>query len=691
MTVTFRAAILILVGFLASCAPRPLLVPTPAPPGEIVAHADFRRAERAFEEGRLAEALDGYNAFLRDAVDDPSADDALFKIGAILSRIGRTMEAVAVFSRLKREFPESDRVPDATLEILQIQFDAGEFKALIAGGRAYLETLAPKPGQAPLWSLVGEAYGALGLDLDAARCYHQAWTLAAPADVENAWKRLEKTVSLLGADDIQTLMGEVTDHGLMALLLYRLGMAYLLEAAYEDAQNVLQAFVEGFPDHPDFQDASDILNFLLERDRYTPFTIGCVLPLSGAYATFGQRALNGIELALSHSGTASDGIPFSVIVKDSRSHPDTAVKAVGELDQLKVGAILGPMVASESAAAESQARGIPIIVFTQRDGITDIGPYVFRNFITPQMQVRALVAYAMQELGARRFAILFPDEHYGRRYMNLFWDQVIEQGGVVIGVEAYDPEGVDFGEPIKKMVGIFYRVPEDLKISGLPARRPVSAGAMAYAGRSGWPWVVDPVERISGLPLDRQSMDQLVRRPSDRGDQWHPILDFDAVFIPDAPKKAGLVIPQLAYYDIRHVHLLGTNLWNSQTLLEMSGEYMKDALIVDGFFAQSRSERVKDFVAAFQLVYGRVPGIVEAVAYDSAMMVFQAMRQVASDSRRDLRQTLLQPDAFEGLSGRTTFAPNGDAQKRLQLLRVHQGRFVEVQQRSETSSVIEAQ
>jgi branched-chain amino acid transport system substrate-binding protein len=112
---------------------------------------------------------------------------------------------------------------------------------------------------------------------------------------------------------------------------------------------------------------------------------------------------------------------------------------------------------------------------------------------------------------------------------------------------------------------------------------------------------------------------------------------------------------------------------------------------VDGFFAQSRSERVKEFVAAFQLVYGRVPGIVEAVAYDSAMMVFQAMRQVASDSRRDLRQTLLQPDGFEGLSGRTTFAPNGDAQTRLQLLRVDQGRIVEVQQRLETPSVIEAQ
>jgi hypothetical protein len=73
-------------------------------------------------------------------------------------------------------------------------------------------------------------------------------------------------------------------------------------------------------------------------------------------------------------------------------------------------------------------------------------------------------------------------------------------------------------------------------------------------------------------------------------------------FIPDAPKKAGLVIPQLAYYDIRDVYLLGTNLWNSKTLLEMSGDYMKSTLIVDGFFAESQSQRVKDFVAAFQNV-----------------------------------------------------------------------------------------
>jgi ABC-type branched-subunit amino acid transport system substrate-binding protein len=168
-------------------------------------------------------------------------------------------------------------------------------------------------------------------------------------------------------------------------------------------------------------------------------------------------------------------------------------------------------------------------------------------------------------------------------------------------------------------------------------------------------------------------------------------VDFDAVFIPDAPKKAGLVIPQLAYYDIRDVYLLGTNLWNSKTLLDMSGDYMKGTLIVDGFFAESQSQQVKDFVAAFQNAFGRVPGIIEAMAYDSAMVVFQTLRQTASDSRRDLKQALLQLADYDGVTGRTGFAPNGEAEKTLQMLRIKGGRFVQVQRTPEGEPVMEGQ
>ncbi|MGD8702210.1 MAG: penicillin-binding protein activator, partial [Desulfosarcina sp.] len=325
------------------------------------------------------------------------------------------------------------------------------------------------------------------------------------------------------------------------------------------------------------------------------------------------------------------------------------------------------------------ARGIPMLVFTQREGIPDMGAYVFRNFITPQMQARALVSFAVEELGVKRFAVLYPDENYGRTYMNLFWDQVVEYGGVVNAVEPYDPTGTDFAEPIKKMVGLYYDPPDDLSGIASPVRRHVLPWFMPQPDASDRELIADPVVQISGIPLDRETIDDIMRRNPARDDQWYPQVDFDAVFIPDAPKKAGLVIPQLPYYDIRDVYLLGTNLWNSETLLRMSGDYMKEALITDGFFSGSQSESIQAFISTFQNAYDELPGIIEALAYDSAMILFQTMRQTASDSRRDLKKALLQLDGFDGVTGRTAFAANGEAEKALQMLRIKRGRLVQVQ------------
>ena len=677
MTWIIRTVILFLVVVYSGCAPKPLPIAIPRPVPALPGNAAFQNAERAFENGLYTEALDGYNTFLREAYDDPFVDDALFKIGKIYRLAGRDEDAMDVFSRLNREFPESALVPGAVMEILNILFDGGNFESVVTHGLAFIDRTDPALPRMPFFMIIAKAYEAMGSHLDAARSYYRAWNTASGADVEIAWTQLKNTAEQLSADDLQQLISQVTDRRLMGLLLYRLGMAFILDENYDEALDVLQAFVERFPEHPDYQDASDMIHSLTERARFIPFTVGCLLPLSGSYAIFGQRALNGIELALSQSAEMGGVIPFNIIVKDSRSDSDMSVKAVDQLDQQKVGAILGPMATAEAAAESAQAKGIPILVFTQREGIPDIGTYVFRNFITPQMQVRSLVSFAVDELGARRFAILYPDENYGRRYMNLFWDQVIEYGGVVNGVEMYDPEGTDFAKPIKKLAGIFYDVPNDLRATGLPRIQKSLLPLMEDSMRSRRDVIADPVERISGIPLDRDAIDDLGRRNPDRDDQWHPIVDFDAVFIPDAPKKAGLIIPQLAYYDIRDVYLLGTNLWNSRTLLDMSGEYMKGTLIADGFFAESQSETVKKFVADFQRVYGRAPGIVEAVAYDSAMMVFQTMRQTATDSRRDLKQALLQINDFEGVSGRTGFAQNGEVEKTLHMLRINRGRFVE--------------
>ena len=332
-----------------------------------------------------------------------------------------------------------------------------------------------------------------------------------------------------------------------------------------------------------------------------------------------------------------------------------------ELIEEKVAAIIGPIVTAEVAAAEAQANGIPIITLTQKDNITSIGDYVFRNFITPEMQVKALTDFTTNTLGLNRFAILYPDETYGITFMNLFWDRLLENGGKIVGVESYNPQHTDFADPIKKLVGLYYDIPEDLKEADQ------------------WSGEEDENQRDADLLLDQDNPNQN-RERSAEDEEPEAIVDFDAIFIPDSPRTAGLIIPQLAFYDVKDIYLLGTNLWHSDTLIQMATKYVQGAIMPDGFFTGSSASVVQDFVQIFEETYQEKPGFIEAVVYDSAMMVFGVLNQPNLRFKSELKNELLNMAVFSGITGPTYFDENGDAQKQLYLLRVKGKKFVELEQ-----------
>ena len=121
-------------------------------------------------------------------------------------------------------------------------------------------------------------------------------------------------------------------------------------------------------------------------DRYA---IGCVLPLSGRNAAAGNKALDAIILA---SGVFDPIVksPIKLIIEDSQSRPEIARAAVAKL-ALEDGVIciLGPIGADESldAAREAQRLKVPIMTLTRREGITDIGNYVFRSYLTNRVEI----------------------------------------------------------------------------------------------------------------------------------------------------------------------------------------------------------------------------------------------------------------------------------------------------------------
>jgi ABC-type branched-subunit amino acid transport system substrate-binding protein len=498
-----------------------------------------------------------------------------------------------------------------------------------------------------VYALLGDTYKAMGSPIDAIQYYLEAQERSTMVEQAAINLKLKEAIAQLDSDDVAILLDSAEKRLPMDYLLFQLGLNYTMEEKYGDALNVLDEFINRYPDNDNVPLAQSLMEEIQKNALFKRYTLGCLLPLSGPYQKFGYQALKG---------------SVNIIVKDTAGDPDKTRQALHELNEEQVAAIIGPLVTAQIAAQEAQDLGIPIITITQKDGITSIGDNVFRNFITPKMQVEAITQYAMDFLGLTRFAILYPDETYGDTFMNLFWDHLIEKGGHVVGVQSYNPEHTDFAHPIKKLVGLYYERPDDLK-SELEAYHEY----LNYQLNR---------QREQDAPSDRQNEEDA---QDDEEQEPQPIVDFEAVFIPDAPKKAGLIIPQLAYYDVNDVLLMGTNLWHSKSLIKMADKYVQGVIMPDAFFVDSDAAQVIAFVEKFEETYQEKPGFIEAVMYDSAVLLLQIVSKPHIRFRSELRSELFNLVEFQGVTGMTRFDENGDAQKKLHLLTVKGRRFIELE------------
>jgi len=359
------------------------------------------------------------------------------------------------------------------------------------------------------------------------------------------------------------------------------------------------------------------------RDSIEQIIIGCMLPLSGKYEKIGRRALNGLEFALyDFNNRYSDLFEIKLLVKDTRGITQSALQCLKELSEANVSAIIGPMIAVDpetQKAAEFYKK--PLIILTNKEKILRSEDFVFRNFLTPKNQVEAIVSYAISKLGIKRFAILYPDENYGKNFMNLFQDEVSKYNADITIVEAYNSDATDFGTYIKKLITSYSEIP----------------------------------------------------------DQEIIIYDFDAIFIPDAPSKAGLIIPQLTYHDIRNVHILGTNLWHSDELIDIAEQYAEGAIIPDGFFPESEKESVKSFSKNFQKIYGKKPEFIEAVAYDTETFLLEVILKIKEGFFDNISHGFKNIKEYDGISGLIHFDNSGEAIKKVYLMTIDKSGFKEIE------------
>jgi ABC-type branched-subunit amino acid transport system substrate-binding protein len=619
------------------------------------------QADTAFRKGQLPSALDDYQALVRNFPGSPLVPQAMLQIGRIQAALEDDAAALESYRQLLAAFPQSPQAMDARIEMLAALQRLGRNRDIIDQAPSFADQVRGDVRLFRLYRILGDAHAALSMWDQAVYFYALALTYAPQPHQAALREAMAGAAAMLTNPQIDLLLGQLRDETATGYLQFQKAVNMAGESAYDDAVWHLNAFLARFPNHEFAPQARDLAAQLADKVAFDRYALGCLLPLSGAYNLFGARALDGIQLAFREISATQGEMPIRLVVKDTGSDPDQAARAMQELAEARVAAVMGPIATAEAAADVAQAQRIPIMTFSQREGLTEIGDNVFRHFITPRMQAAALASYMLETLGKRRLAVLHPDEAYGRAFRDVFWDEVYRRGGEIVALEAYDPRQTDFEDTIKKLVGRYYDVPADLKALRVPLD------------------LLGPLTDLPGYtpPAEPEAVIRGRRsRPVD--DSPPPIVDFEALLVPDSPNMLGLVVPQLAYHDIVNVTLLGTNLWFSEKLLHEGGEYAQGAVFPADFYPDSRSPRVQRFIAAFESVYGRKPGFMEAIAYDSARILLGILLDPDVRLRAAIRNALMTGTPMEGVTGDVTFDGQGEPVKGLVLLQIRGNGFVEI-------------
>ncbi len=379
---------------------------------------------------------------------------------------------------------------------------------------------------------------------------------------------------------------------------YRLARLSLEKSDSSNAKIYLSKVSELLPETDLSDNAMKTIEQIEMNQKVNPTVIGVVLPLTGKFANVGQRTLKGLELGLGLDGKVYS--PIKLAVADSEGNPDVARRAVEKLvKEDNVIAVVGSLLSKTATAVSDQAQvmGIPNIALSQKSELTNIGDKIFRYALTSEMQVRQLVRHSINNLGIKKFAIMYPNNKFGVEFANLFWDEVLARGGSIRSAQSYDPEEKNFQPYVQRLVGTFYST--------------------------------DRTEEYNYYyKIWAEKNKNSLRTKESPEDILPPVVDFDAIFIADDLKASGQIVPMLAFNNIKNIKILGPNFWNTDQVTKRLANPFNQIIFVDNIQPQSptltasndsqlsTTTSQSNFVKNYTATFNESPGSFEIQGYD---------------------------------------------------------------------------
>ena len=152
----------------------------------------------------------------------------------------------------------------------------------------------------------------------------------------------------------------------------------------------------------------------------------------------------------------------------------------------------------------------------------------------------------------------------------------------------------------------------------------------------------------------------------------------DAIFVPGYYSEIGLIASQARELGIT-VPMCGGDGWDDASLITVAGKAVEGCFFSNHFSTEDKSEAIQGFVKKYQALKNEKPSTFVALGYDSAMLLFHAMKTAGSTDGKAVRDALAATKDYPGITGNITLDEKRNATKSAVILTIKDGQFVYVE------------
>lgn len=143
----------------------------------------------------------------------------------------------------------------------------------------------------------------------------------------------------------------------------------------------------------------------------------------------------------------------------------------------------------------------------------------------------------------------------------------------------------------------------------------------------------------------------------------------DVLFLPDYYNVVGLIARQARDMGIQSTFLGGDG-WDSPDLAKIAGPSIEGGYFSNHYSPDNKSPIAEHFIDAYRAKHGSTPDALAALAYDAALVLFEAIERADSTDGKAIRDAMASISNFEVVSGSITFDENRNPVKSAVVLQV---------------------